>query len=37
MMNIISETAEISRDGFSLKIWGGATFGVAYNFLKENP
>ncbi|NEW63649.1 pyruvate carboxylase [Tuanshanicoccus yangjingiae] len=25
------------RDSFSLEMWGGATFDVAYNFLKESP
>lgn len=25
------------RDAFSLEMWGGATFDVAYNFLKESP
>lgn len=37
MMNIASKTAEVFKDGFSLEMWGGATFDVAYNFLKENP
>src|SRR5699024_4300001 len=37
MMNIASKTAEVMKDSFSLEMWGGATFDVAYNFLKENP
>ncbi|MDU0443159.1 pyruvate carboxylase [Staphylococcus haemolyticus] len=37
MMNIASKTAEVFKDSFSIEMWGGATFDVAYNFLKENP
>lgn len=37
MMNIASKTAEVFKDSFSLEMWEGATFDVAYNFLKENP
>lgn len=37
MMNIASKTAEVFKGSFSLEMWGGATFDVAYNFLKENP
>ncbi|PTJ13770.1 pyruvate carboxylase [Staphylococcus simulans] len=37
MLAIASQTAEILQDAFSLEMWGGATFDVAYNFLKENP
>lgn len=37
MINIASKTADVFKDGFSLEMWGGATFDVAYNFLKENP
>ncbi|MGT0244267.1 hypothetical protein ACVNP1_12625 [Staphylococcus aureus] len=36
MINIASKTADVFKDG-SLKMWGGATFDVAYNFLEENP
>ena len=36
MINIASKTADVFKDGFSLEMWGGATFDVAYNFLKEN-
>lgn len=37
MLNIAPETARIMNDFFSLEVWGGATFDVAYRFLKENP
>ncbi len=30
-------TAEILKDAFSLEMWGGATFDVAYRFLHESP
>ena len=30
-------TSEILNDAFSLEMWGGATFDVAYRFLHENP
>ncbi len=30
-------TAEILKDCFSLEMWGGATFDVAFRYLKENP
>ena len=30
-------TADILRDCFSLEMWGGATFDVAYRFLRESP
>ncbi len=30
-------TSEILRDCFSLEMWGGATFDVAYRFLHESP
>lgn len=30
-------TAEALADAFSLEMWGGATFDVAYRFLKESP
>ncbi len=30
-------TSEILADAFSLECWGGATFDVAYRFLKESP
>ncbi len=37
MTNIASETARLMPDMFSYEMWGGATFDVAYRFLKENP
>lgn len=37
MSNIAPETAKIMNDYFSLEVWGGATFDVAYRFLKESP
>ena len=37
MVGIAPETARIMNDFFSLEVWGGATFDVAYRFLKENP
>lgn len=37
MVGIAPETARLMNDLFSLEIWGGATFDVAYRFLKENP
>ncbi len=30
-------TNEVMRHGFSVEAWGGATFDVAYRFLKESP
>ncbi|REH92056.1 pyruvate carboxylase [Staphylococcus felis] len=37
LLNIAPKTAEVMNDNFSLELWGGATFDVAYNFLKESP
>lgn len=37
LLQIAPETARVMQDNFSLELWGGATFDVAYNFLKENP
>lgn len=38
MYNIADATARImGGDYFSLEMWGGATFDVAYRFLKEDP
>ena len=34
---IAEPTAKILPDSFSLEMWGGATFDVAYHFLKEDP
>jgi len=30
-------TNQVMRNGFSAEAWGGATFDVAYRFLKESP
>ena len=37
MTAIASESARLMPDLFSYEIWGGATFDVAYRFLKEDP
>ena len=37
MRTIAGPTAHILKDAFSLEMWGGATFDVAYRFLKESP
>ncbi|MEG0680621.1 MAG: pyruvate carboxylase [Eubacterium sp.] len=37
MIKIARETAYLGQDIFALEMWGGATFDVAYNFLKESP
>lgn len=37
MHEIARETAVAMNDFFSLEMWGGATFDVAYRFLKEDP
>lgn len=37
MLAVSQETANGMRDYFSLEMWGGATFDVAYRFLKEDP
>lgn len=37
MTNIASYMNETMKDYFSLELWGGATFDVAYNFLRESP
>ena len=37
MLNIADATAFYGQDLFSLEMWGGATFDVAYRFLKEDP
>ncbi len=37
MIKIARETAELAPDLFALEMWGGATFDVAYRFLKESP
>ncbi|WP_041073813.1 pyruvate carboxylase [Bacillus sp. OxB-1] len=35
--SIASESARLMPDLFSYEMWGGATFDVAYRFLKESP
>ncbi len=37
MTKIAPATALLAKDLFSLEMWGGATFDVAYRFLKESP
>ncbi|WP_342472914.1 pyruvate carboxylase [Metasolibacillus sp. FSL H7-0170] len=37
MFQIADHTARMMHNFFSLEMWGGATFDVAYRFLKEDP
>lgn len=37
MLSIAKATSHLGNDFFSLELWGGATFDVAYRFLKESP
>ncbi|MBS7344706.1 MAG: pyruvate carboxylase [Caryophanon sp.] len=37
MLAVAPQTASGMNDFFSLEMWGGATFDVAYRFLKEDP
>ncbi|QEK11640.1 pyruvate carboxylase [Crassaminicella thermophila] len=37
MEKISKATSVLAKDLFSLEMWGGATFDVAYRFLKESP
>ena len=37
MLRIAEATAHFGKDLFSLEMWGGATFDVAYRFLNECP
>lgn len=37
MVRIAKQTSILGKDLFSLEMWGGATFDVAYRFLKEDP
>lgn len=37
MLKIASATSVYGTDLFSLEMWGGATFDVAYRFLNESP
>lgn len=37
LLNIAEPTAQLLPNLFSMEMWGGATFDVAYRFLKEDP
>jgi len=37
MTGIAEATSVLAKDLFSLEMWGGATFDVAYRFLRESP
>lgn len=37
MLSIAKATSVLANDLFSLEMWGGATFDVAYRFLNESP
>ncbi len=37
MLRIAEATAHFGKDLFSLEMWGGATFDVAYRYLYESP
>lgn len=37
MVKIAEAISVLGKDLFSLEMWGGATFDVAYRFLKESP
>ena len=37
MLRIAKAVSVLGKDLFSLEMWGGATFDVAYRFLKEDP
>lgn len=37
MTRVAQATSHIMQDAFSLEMWGGATFDVAYRFLHESP
>ncbi|KAB3541015.1 pyruvate carboxylase [Alkaliphilus pronyensis] len=37
MTKIAKATSVLGKDLFSIEMWGGATFDVAYRFLKESP
>ncbi|WP_414053998.1 pyruvate carboxylase [Macrococcus equi] len=37
IVEVAPMTSHYFKDCFSLEMWGGATFDVAYNFLKEDP
>ena len=37
MLKIAPATSVLAKNLFSLEMWGGATFDVAYRFLRESP
>ena len=37
LLKVAKPTHEYMKDLFSLEMWGGATYDVAYRFLKESP
>lgn len=37
MLKIAKDQSALGKDLFSMEMWGGATFDVAYRFLKESP
>ncbi|HSQ33318.1 MAG TPA: pyruvate carboxylase, partial [Peptostreptococcaceae bacterium] len=37
LLKVAQPTNEYMKDLFSLEMWGGATYDVAYRFLKESP
>ncbi|WP_330577750.1 pyruvate carboxylase [Alkaliphilus serpentinus] len=37
MVKIAKATSVLAKELFSVEMWGGATFDVAYRFLKEDP
>jgi len=37
MVKVANSTSVLAKNLFSLEMWGGATFDVAYRFLKESP
>lgn len=37
LLKVAEPTQEYMKDLFSLELWGGATYDVAYRFLKESP
>src|SRR5699024_12779613 len=37
LINIAEPTTRLLPNLFSVEMWGGATFDVAYRFLKEDP
>src|SRR5699024_634994 len=37
LLEIAEPTAKLQPNLFSVEMWGGATFDVAYRFLRENP